>query len=193
LFKEFKMSVSKITALGFVATAALLGGAPAFAETLTVQGVVSPYCNVNLSNVSSGTASVAMAGTQTVANLRLACNSATGTKLVVATQNGDLTHQVGPVTNRINYDMILDSPSDGAFDIAATDTYPGSGSEGQNMFTRSNTGYTQPVANGIPLVLRMNLNVAADANNTPTSQNFPANAAPAGSYTEVFSFTASSV
>ncbi|HQS13413.1 MAG TPA: hypothetical protein PLJ45_10170 [Sphingorhabdus sp.] len=187
------MSISKLFALGFVASAALAGAAPAFAETLTVQGTVVPYCNVNLSNVSSGTASVAMARTQTVANLLLSCNSATGTKLVVTSQNGDLTNQVGPVTNRINYDMILDSPSDGAFGIAATDTYPGSGVEGQNKFTRSNAGYTQPIANGIPLVLSMNLNVAVDANNTPTSQNFPANAAPAGTYTEVFSFTASAV
>ena len=187
------MSISKLFALGFVASAALAGSAPAFAETLTVQGTVVPYCNVNLTNVSSGTASVAMAATQTVANLRLACNSATGTKLVVTSQNGDLTNQVGPVTNRINYDMILDSPSDAAFDIAATDTYPGSGVEGQNKFTRSNAGYTQAIANGIPLVLSMNLNVAVDANNTPTSQNFPANAAPAGTYTEVFSFTASAV
>jgi hypothetical protein len=187
------MSISKLLAFGLVASTVLASGAPAFAETLTVQGIVTPYCNVNLSNVSSGTASVAMARTQTVANLLLSCNSATGTKLVVTSQNGDLTHQVGPVTNRINYDMILDSPSDAAFDIAATDTYPGSGVEGQNKFTRSNAGYTQPIANGIPLVLSMNLNVAVDANNTPTSQNFPANAAPAGTYTEVFSFTASAV
>ncbi len=39
----------------------------------------------------------------------------------------------------------------------------------------------------------MNLNVAVDPNNTPTSRNYPANAAPAGTYTEVFSFTATSV
>jgi len=121
------MSISKLFALAFVASAGLAGAAPAFAETLTVQGTVVPYCNVNLANVSSGTASVAMAATQTVANLRLACNSATGTKLVVTSQNGDLTNQVGPVTNRINYDMILDSPSEGADVSAATDTYPGSG------------------------------------------------------------------
>lgn len=187
------MSISKILAFCFVSSSALLGGAPAFAETLTVQGTVAPYCNVNLSNVSSGTASVAMAGTQTVANLRLACNSATGTKLVVATQNGDLARTVGSVTDRINYDMILDSPSDAAFSIAAGDTFPGSGVEGQNKFTRSNTAYTQLIANGIPLALSMNLNVAVDGNNTPSSRNFPANAAPAGTYTEVFSFTASAV
>ncbi|MES3045300.1 hypothetical protein [Sphingomonas faeni] len=179
-----------------VAGAVIVAGiasVPASAETLSVQGVVAPYCNVNLTNVSSGSASIAMAGTQTVANLRLSCNSATGTKFVLKTQNGDLTQQVGPVTQRINYDLILDSPSDPAFAIAAHDTFPGSGVENQNQFTRANTGYTQPIANGIPLVLSLNLNVAADANNTPTSQNFPANAAPAGTYSEVFSFTASAV
>uniref|UniRef100_UPI0035CAC4F7 hypothetical protein n=1 Tax=uncultured Sphingomonas sp. TaxID=158754 RepID=UPI0035CAC4F7 len=175
------------------ALAAGLASAPASAETLNVQGIVAPYCNVNLTNVSSGTASVAMAGTQTVANLRLSCNSATGTKFVLRTQNGDLTQQVGPVTNRINYDLILDSPSDPTFAIAQHDTFPGSGVENQNQFTRSNTGYTQAIANGIPLVLSLNLNVAVDTNNTPTSQNYPANAAPAGTYTEVFSFTASAV
>lgn len=179
--------------LASAALAAGIIGAPAQAETLSVQGTVASYCNVNLANVSSGTASIAMANTQTVANLRLACNSATGTKFVLATQNGDLTQQVGPVTQRINYDVILDSPSDSAFNIAAHDTFPGSGVENSNQFTRSNTGYTQAIANGIPLVLSMNLNVAVDPNNTPTSQNYPANAAPAGTYTEVFSFTASAV
>ena len=44
------MSISKLFSLGFVASAALAGSAPAFAETLTVQGTVVPYCNVNLSN-----------------------------------------------------------------------------------------------------------------------------------------------
>ena len=179
--------------VGASALAAIIASAPASAETLNVQGIVAPYCNVNLTNVSSGTASIAMANTQTVANLRLSCNSATGTKFVLATQNGDLTNQVGPVTNRINYDLILDSPSDPAFAIAAHDTFPGSGVENVNKFTRANAGYTQAIANGIPLVLSLNLNVAVDSNNTPTSQNFPANAAPAGTYSEVFSFTASSV
>lgn len=173
--------------------AAGLASVPAYAETLNVSGIVAPYCNVNLTNVSSGSASIAMAGIQTVANLRLSCNSATGTKFVIATQNGDLTQVAGGVTQRINYDLILDSASDHAFDIAAHDTFPGSGVENSSKFTRQNAGYTQPIANGIPLVLSLNLNVAVDSNNTPTSQNYPANAAPAGTYTEVFSFTASAV
>ena len=182
-----------IRALTFAAAAALTAGiaVPASADTLNVQGIVAPYCNVNLTNVSSGTASIAMANTQTVANLRLSCNSPTGTKLTLKAQNGDLTNQVGPVTNRINYDVILDSASDANFSIPASDTFPNAGAG--TTFTRQNTGYTQPIANGIPLVLSLNLNVAADTNNTPSSQNYAANAAPAGTYTEVFIFTASAV
>ena len=185
--------MKKAIILTSAAAAACLASAPAFAESLTVQGVVAPYCNVALSNVSSGTASIAMANQQTVANLRLSCNSASGTKLIVGSTNGDLTQVVGGVTQRINYDLILDSPSDSAFAIAAHDTFPGTGQENVNQFTRSRTGYTQGIANGIPLVLSLNMNVAADTNNTPTSQNFSANAAPAGTYTETFTFTATSV
>lgn len=179
-----------------IASAALVAGiaaVPASAETLNVQGIVAPYCNVNLTNVSSGTASVAMAGVQTVANLRLSCNAVSGTKFILNSQNGDLLQRVNGVDHRINYDVSVDSPRDSAFNIAAHDTFPGSGTEDRNQFTRRNSGYTQAVADGIPLVLSMNLNVAADTNNTPTSQNYPANAAPAGTYSEVFSFTASAV
>lgn len=185
--------MNRFLLVGAAALAATVACGSASAETLNVQGTVAPYCNVNLTNVSSGTASIAMANTQTVANLRLACNSPTGTKFVLRSQNGDLTNVVNGVTNRINYDVILDSPSDTAFSIAAHDTFPGSGVEDQNQFTRSNNHYTQAIANGIPLVLSMNLNVAVDTNNTSTSQNFPANAAPAGTYAEVFTFEASAV
>ena len=167
--------------------------APASAETLAVQGVVAPYCNVNLTNVSSGTASIAMANVQTVANLRLSCNAVTGTKFVLQVANGDLVQQVGSIKYRINYDLLLDSPSDSNFAIAAHDTFPTSGVENSDKFTRQNTGYTQPIANGIPLVLSLNMNVAADPNNTSTSQNYSANAAPAGTYSETFTFTATSV
>ena len=176
-----------------VAIAAGIAAVPASAETLNVQGVVAPYCNVNLTNVSSGTASVAMAGVQTVANLRLSCNAVSGTKFILRTQNGDLLQTVNGIEHRINYDVSVDSASDGAFNVPAHDTFPGSNTEDRNQFTRFNSGYTQAIANGIPLVLSMNLNVAADTNNTPTSRNYPANAAPAGTYTEVFSFTATSV
>lgn len=165
--------------------------APASAESLNVQGVVAPYCNVNLTNVSSGTASIAFTDTQKVANLRLSCNAASGTKMVTDPQNGDLLSSAG---NRINYAMTLKSPSDAAFAIAETDTAPGN-AEAVGLFTRQHAGYSQPVANGIPLELWLNVNVE----NAPTQPDFstpnvfPANAAPAGTYTEVFTFTASAI
>jgi hypothetical protein len=180
-----------------IASAALIAGiasTPAAADTLSVQGTVAPYCNVSLANVSSGTASIAMANTQTIANLRLACNAASGTKFVLQTKNGDLLQQAGAMQYRINYDLIVDSPSDSSFSVAAHDTFPeATNIEDRNQFTRNKAGYDQAVATGIPLILSLNMNVAADTNNTPTSRNFSANAAPAGTYTEVFTFIATSV
>ena len=172
------------------ALAAGAAAAPASAEQLNVNGVIAPYCNVNLANVSSGTASIAMVGTQTIANLRLSCNAATGTKLVVEVKNGDLLSTDGKA--RINYAMELRSPQDGSFNIAEHDTNP-VGGENNLYFTRANSGFTSAVANGIPLELLMNVNVAVDPNQAAGSTNFPANAAPAGNYREVFTFTASSV
>jgi hypothetical protein len=162
--------------------------APASAESLSVAGVVAPFCNVNLTNVSSGTASVAMVARQQIANLRLSCNAASGTKLITQVQNGDLLSSAG---NRINYALDMVSPSDPAFDIASHDTNP-IGGENNLIFTRSKAGYSAPIAVGIPLQLWMDVNVNVDAQ-ALGSNNFPANAAPAGTYNEVFTFTASSV
>lgn len=175
-------------------TAAMAIGAiaavPASAETLTVQGVVAPYCNVNLTNVSSGTASIAFTDTQKVANLRLSCNAASGTKLVTNPQNGDLLSSAG---NRINYAMKIVSPQSAAFTINETDTAPGD-AEAIGLFTRQQAGYSQALANGIPLELWMNVNVQNEPQpDFSTPNQFPANAAPAGTYTEVFTFTASSI
>lgn len=174
-----------------LASVALSAGfaAPAMAETLSVAGVVAPYCNVNLTNVSSGTASIAMVATQQIANLRLSCNASSGTKLITAVQNGDL---LSGVSDRINYGLEMRSPSEPAFVIAEHDTNP-IGGENNLFFTRSKTGYSQPIANGIPLQLWMNVNVTGTEPQALGSSNFPANAAPAGTYTEVFTFTASSV
>lgn len=173
-----------IAVAGFIA-------APASAETLNVQGVVAPYCNVNLTNVSSGTASIAFTDTQKVANLRLSCNAASGTKMVTDPLNGDLLSAAG---NRINYAMTLKSPNNANFVINETDTAPGN-AEAVGLFTRQQAGYAQSVANGLPLELWLNVNVE-NANTQPdfsTPNVFPADAAPAGTYTEVFSFTASSI
>lgn len=175
------------------AAAAVIGfsAVPASAETLNVQGIVGPYCNVNLTNVSSGTASIAFTDNQKVANLRLSCNAASGTKLVTNPQNGDLLSAAG---NRINYAMTIVSPQSASFDIAETDTAPGD-TESQGLFTRQHAGYSQALANGIPLELWLNVNVE-NANTQPdfsVPNQFPADAAPAGTYVEVFTFTASSI
>lgn len=167
-----------------------VAGSPVSAETLNVQGVVAPYCNVSLTNVSSGTASIAMVNTQQIANLKLSCNGASGTTMVTTVKNGDLVSGDGKA--RINYAMELKSPDDSAFSIAEHDTNP-IGGENNLFFTRHRAGYTQPIANGIPLELWMNVNVAVDPNQAAGSANYPANAAPAGTYTEVFTFTSSAV
>lgn len=165
-------------------------GSTVSAETLNVQGIVAPYCNVSLTNVSSGTASIAMVNTQQIANLRLSCNGSSGTTMVTEVKNGDLVNDGG--TARINYAMELKSPSDAAFNIAEHDTNP-LGGKNNLKFTRHRAGYSQAVANGIPLELWMNVNVAVDPNQAAGSTNYPANAAPAGTYTEVFTFTSSAV
>lgn len=181
--------MNRLFLLGSVALGLATVASPAMAESLNVTGTVAPYCNVNLANVSSGTASIAMVGTQQVANLRLSCNAASGTKLVVSVQNGDL---LSAAHGRINYGLELRSPQEPAFVIAEHDTNP-IGGENNLFFTRSRNGYTQAVANGVPLELWLNMNVAVDQNQAPGSTNYPANAAPAGNYVEVFSFTATSV
>lgn len=172
--------------------AVVLAPAPAAAETLTVSGSVAGYCDIRLANVSSGTATIAFTQNQKIANLELACNHGSGTRLVVNPQNGDLIN--GQYS--INYAMEILSPSDGAFAIGPglVDTAPGDG-EGTGLFTRDRPGYSQPVANGIPLELWMNVNVeneggAPDLNGNP---QLPANNAPAGTYVEVFDFTVSSL
>lgn len=177
------LSASAALALG-------LAAAPASAETLSMQGVVAPFCNIGLVNASSGTASIAMQGTQQVANLRVSCNSATGTRVVLQASNGDL---LSSANNRINYALELRSPSEPAFVITETDTNPGV--PAQMTFTRTKSGFTPAIATsgGVNLELWLNMNVVSEAQAVGSSPLFPANAAPAGTYVETFTFTASSV
>lgn len=181
------MKISFIVA-GLTAATALLGvGATAHAETLAVNTTVAPYCGVRLANVSSGTASVAQEAEQQVANLQLACNTGGSAQLVVNPLNGDFKNG----NNLINYAMRL-AAADPAFDIAATDATPGD-AEGSGKFTRTKVGYSQALANGISAQFYLNVNVAAPGP-APLGQTFyPANAAPAGTYTESFSFELSAI
>lgn len=165
--------------------------APASAQdNLRVQGTVAPFCNVNLATVSSGTATVAFLAEQKIANLRLACNSGGTTTLVVNPANGDL---LSSANNRINYAFRLDSP-DNAFDINQTDTAPGD-TEGMGRFSRSRSGFSSALANGLALELFMNVNVQNESGQPDFAapNQFPANAAPSGDYFETFAFTVSAV
>lgn len=181
------MKTSYILA-GLVAAAGVIGGASAAsAESLSVNTTVAPYCNIRLANVSSGTASVAHEAEQQVANLQLACNTGNTARLVVNPLNGDFKNG----NNLINYAMRL-AAADAAFNIATTDATPGD-AEGSGKFTRNKVGYSQPLANGIAASFYLNVNVNAPGP-APEGQTFyPANAAPAGTYTEEFSFELSAV
>jgi hypothetical protein len=181
-----KITIAMSTA--FAAAVAALGAAGgASAETLSLNTVVAPYCNIRLANVSSGTTSVANEGEQQVANLELACNTGGTSRLVVNPLNGDFKNG----SNLINYAMRLDA-ADNDFDIASTDATPGD-VEGSGKFTRNNVGYSQALANGIDAQFYMNMNVAAPGP-APLGQTFfPANAAPAGTYPESVSFELSAI
>lgn len=169
------------------AIAALGSAGVASAETLSLNTVVAPYCAIRLANVSSGTTSVANEGEQQVANLELACNTGGTSRLVVNPLNGDFKSG----SNLINYSMRFDA-ADNDFDIASTDATPGD-VEGSGKFTRNNIGYTQALANGIDAQFYMNVNVAAPGP-APLGQTFfPANAAPAGTYTESVDFQLSAI
>lgn len=182
------MKVSYIVA-GLASATAMIGmGAAAHAETLAVNTTVAPYCGIRLANVSSGTASVAQEAEQQVANLELACNSGGTAQLVVNPLNGDFKNG----NALINYAMRLTVPSESAFDIGPTDATPGD-VEGSGKFTRNKVGYSQPLANGVAAGFFLNVNVAAPGP-APLGQTFyPANAAPAGTYSESFTFTLTAI
>lgn len=182
-----------------LSTAVVLAGlsaTPALAQasgstTLNVQGVVAPYCNVRLANVSSGTASVAMGPEQELANLEIACNQSSGTSFTVTGTNGDLLNGAAPgPNNRINYSFRIESPEDSAFVVAPTDFSPS-----LNSTNKQRPGYSQAVANGVDL--KMFLNVNRNNEGGQPDQNgpnqLPANNAPAGTYSEVFTFQVSAI
>lgn len=178
-------SFALLSSFALVATA--LAGGAAQAESLSVSTTVAPYCNIRLANVSSGTASVAHESEQMVANLELACNAGGTARLVVNPLNGDFKSG----NNLINYAMRL-TAADSAFNIAKTDTTPGD-AEGSGKFTRDRVGYSQPLANGISAQFYLDVNVAAGGPPPLGQTLFPANAAPAGTYTESFSFEMSAL
>lgn len=178
---------SLVVLSGLALAATAFAGGAAQAETLSVNTTVAPYCNIRLANVSSGTASVAHEGEQMVANLQMACNTGGTARLVVNPLNGDFKNN----NALINYSMRL-AAGDAAFNIDTTDATPGD-TEGSGKFTRNKNGYSQALANGLGAQFYLNVNVAAPGP-APLGQTFyPANAAPAGTYNESFSFELSAL
>ena len=174
-----------VIALATLATGIACAAAPASAESLNVAGIVTPVCNVSVDQVTSGTLSIAERNEQKIGNLTLKCNSSGGTTLSLTSTNGDLLSG----SNRINYNIRLGSPQEAAFAIAQQDTNPGT------TVTRTRGGFSTAVARGVPLDFFMNVNLANEAtqiDNNGTNQ-FAANAAPAGTYNEVFTFLVSGV
>ncbi len=175
---------------GLAAATAFMGaGVAAQAQntSLAVNTTVVGYCAVRLANVSSGTASIAQEAEQQVANLQLACNGTKAT-LTVNPLNGDFKNG----NNLINYSMRLNSATEPAFNIATTDATPGD-AENSGKFTRVKNGYSQPLANGVDAQFWLNVNVAAVGPVAEGQIMYPANAAPAGNYTESFTFELSSL
>lgn len=173
---------------GLAIAASTLGfGAVAQAETLSVTTTVAPYCGIRLANVSSGTASVAHEAEQMVANLELACNTGNNAQLVVNPLNGDFKNG----NSLINYAMRFVA-QDSAFNINRTDATPGD-AEGSGKFTRVKNGYSQALANGISAQFYLDVNVEAPGATVDGQTYYPANAAPAGTYTESFTFELSAI
>ncbi len=134
---------------------------------------------------------------QKVTTLRMSCNSATGAKLTSSAQNGDFKSAGGVL---INYDWDLVVPEIPSLGFSPVDTWPGS-----PAIVTNSGGYSQKLADGIFADLFLNLcyNVPGGAGvggtqgdpSNPGSSGCAASpsgpgaaSAPAGTYTEVFSF-----
>lgn len=154
------------------------------AETLDVNATVAPICSITLNQVSSGTLSVAEEDYQTIANLDLKCNGANGAELEIAPANGDLKSSDNIL---INYTMRLDVTTVTDLSIAPTDTSPGS------THNSSTAGFNGDLAQGVPAVFKMDVNVEAPGPFVLGQTLFPARSAPAGDYQESFDFTLTAI
>lgn len=182
------------------AVAALLAiPAVSSAQTnVTVSTSVTNFCGIGLANVAGGNVAVANGARQKVTTLRMSCNAATGAKLTSSAANGDFKSPGGVL---INYDWDLSVPEIPSLGFAAVDTWPGSPA----IITNSG-GYGQKLADGIygDLFLNLCYNVpggpgVGGTQGDPTnpgssgcaaSPSGPgAASAPAGTYTETFTFS----
>lgn len=181
------------------AAAALLAipGVSNAQTNVTVSTSVTNFCGIGLANVAGGNVAVANGARQKVTTLRMSCNSATGANLTSSAQNGDFKSAGGVL---INYDWDLVVPEIPSLGFAPVDTWPGS-----PAIVTNSGGYSQKLADGIFADLFLNLcyNVPGGAGvggtqgdpSNPGSSGCAASpsgpgaaSAPAGTYTEVFTF-----
>lgn len=164
---------------------------------VTVSTSVTNFCGIGLANVAGGNVAVANGARQKVTTLRMSCNSATGAKLTSSAANGDFKSPAGVL---INYDWDLAVPEIPSLGFAAVDTYPGS-----PAIVTNSGGYSQKLADGIygDLFLNLCYNVPGGSGvggtqgdpSNPGSSGCAASpsgpgaaSAPAGTYSETFTF-----
>lgn len=180
---------------------AMLLAAPVAAHAEDTQLVVTTnvenYCSIGLANVAGSTVAVANGVRQKVTTLRMSCNSPSGAALTSVAKNGDLKSGAGVL---INYDWELVVPAIASLGFAPEDTFP-------SNWTRitNSGGYSEALADGVFADLFLNLcygvpggpgagGTQGDPTNPGSSgcANAPAgpgaSEAPAGTYSETFTF-----
>ena len=168
------------------AAAGLIGSlGVASAESIAVSAGIPGYCDVSLANGSSNTASIAMEAVQTIANFDVACNAGGGAELTLEVANGDFHHTTANII--VNYAAELRSPALPALGMAERDYSPG------NKTQTSSAPYSTDLANGVPVSLWLNMNVDAPGPFPQGQTLFPATSAPAGTYEETFTLTATAL
>lgn len=150
------------------------------ATDVDVAATIPSYCQINLANGSSGTASIAFEGTQTIANFDMSCNTPGGATLTLTPANGDFVNTSNS-NIIVNYALEFDADIND-FDVGPTDAVPG------GNFVRTLANYSSQLADGISAVFSLNMNVDAPGPTALGQTYFPATSAPAGSYSESFAF-----
>ena len=193
------MRTLMMTAAATAAAALLALPSVSSAQTnVTVSTSVTNFCGIGLANVAGGNVAVANGARQKVTTLRMSCNAPSGAKLTSSAQNGDFKSADGVL---INYDWDLVVQQVPSLGFPAQDTWPGS-----PAVVTDSGGYSQALADGIFADLFLNLcyNVpggpgAGGTQGDPTNPGSSgcaaapsgpgAASAPAGTYTETFTFT----
>lgn len=195
--------ISLTAAAALAATSITVPSISAAQDTnLTVTTNVASYCAVQLANVAGSNVSVANGLRQKVSTLRISCNDPDGAIMTTDFANGDMfgpadpTHPTGHQTVNYDWELVVAAPA-ATLGFAPQDTFPG----GPAVVT--NTGYSQGLADGVLADFFLNLcyqtSGGQGANPPQTDPNNPGSSgctgsdsealsAPAGTYTETFSF-----